>query len=216
MDAVMISCAQRRDTERPRTLAQLSAVGIETMVTESSCDPAGGPLNRYATWTALKAVGDDCLFLEDDIDVNPDTFLDFLDMAKRSGKVTTFTCFRKSLHPPGTLDSSDLTPKLVRLVNTKERRGFYGTQAIYLPAWAVQKVKDSWQQFVKSDFTPLDECHGFDFWIKNNIDEILMAFPNPVEHRAPPKMKNITRGEPAGNVSGTMHRSLSYHLGVTK
>lgn len=212
----MISCVQRENTERPRTLAQLNAVGVIPRVTESPCDPAGGPLNRYATWTALKRVKGDCLFLEDDIDVNPDTFLDFLDMASRSDKVTTFTCFRKSLHPRGTLDGSDMTPRLVRLVNTKERRGFYGTQAIYLPAWAVQMVKDSWQEFVKSDFTPLGECDGFDFWIKNNIDEILMAFPNPVEHRAPAKMKNVTRGKPAGNVSGAMHRSLSYHLGANK
>lgn len=213
VESVMISCVQRRYTERPRTLAQLARANIRPVITESSCNPAGGPLNRLAAWNAISAVRGDCLFVEDDIDVNSDLMGDFLDMAKASDEVVTFTCFRESLHPKGILAKKDSSPRLVEMVNTKDRRGFYGTQAIYLPAWAVSNVKASMQDFVKMDGSPLDDSDGFDFWIKENIGKILMAFPNPVQHRDPPKMRSITNGE--SGKRGT-HKSLSYHLGVNR
>lgn len=211
MESVMISCTQRRYTERPRTLKQLSKVGIVPNVIESACDPAGGPLNRLAAWEAISGVQGDCLFLEDDIDVNAPLFDFFLDKAQESGEVVTFTCFRESLHPKGILNERNPLPRLVEMVNTKDRYGFYGTQGIYLPDWAVTKIKASMEDFVTMSGLPLDDCDGFDFWIKENISKILMAFPNPVQHRDPPKMRIVTNGE---EDKRRPHVSLSYHLGA--
>ncbi|MCA1806627.1 MAG: hypothetical protein LC687_02010, partial [Actinobacteria bacterium] len=182
MKSAMISCVQRRDTERPITLRELAKVGIHPHVVESPCNPAGGPQNRQAAFRALqRAGGEGLLFLEDDIIVNEFLFPDMLHQAEERGVVTTFTCFRDSLHPKGTFDS--MTPRLVKLVNTQERRGFYGTQAIYLPKWAVELALEDWASFVNEDGSPLPACHGFDFWIKNHIPNIYMAFPNPIDHR---------------------------------
>lgn len=212
MVSVMISCRQRRDTERPLTLQQLAAAGIEPTVVESPCNPAGGPLNRLAAYDALRLCdGDDCLFLEDDLLVNAGTFPMFLRMAQDSGEVVTFTCFRRSLHPPGVLDERPARPRLVPLQRTRERRGFYGTQAIHLPAWFVTEALSRPGDFMKPTGAPLDACDGFDFWVKHNASRILMAFPNPVDHRAPPKMRDVTNGR-SGRQSG--HRSLTYRIGV--
>ena len=76
MKAVMISCKQRAETERPWTLAQFENIGVDVEVQESSCNPAGGVMNRHAAWHAIKKGWDDgegVLFMEDDIDVNPHT-----------------------------------------------------------------------------------------------------------------------------------------------
>lgn len=209
----MISCRQRRDTERPITLQELRKVDIRPIVVESACDPACGAENRRVSWEALQHIPEGGLFLEDDILVNERLFPRMLDMAVDLDAVTTFTVFRQSLHPPGTFD--DLTPRLVRMVNTQQRRGFYGTQCIYLPKWAVERAYEAEHEFVQPDGSALpgqDRVHGFDFWVKENFPILFMAFPNPVEHRAPPKMRQVSRGQP-GNQRG--HRSLSYRKGLS-
>jgi len=212
MKSVMISCRQRRETERAITLQELRKVDIRPTVAESLCDPACGAENRRVSWEALQHIPEGGLFLEDDILVNERLFPQMLSMAVERDVVTTFTVFRQSLHPPGTFDN--LTPRLVRLVNTQSRRGFYGTQCLYLPKWAMNLVYENRDKFVRRDGSALpgeDDVHGFDFWVKDTFPVIYMAFPNPVEHRAPPKMRKVSRGLP-GNQRG--HRSLSYRKGL--
>lgn len=206
----MISCVQRRDTERVRTLAQLASVNVHPVVIESPCNPAGGPLNRHAALMALKRADfDGVLFVEDDIDVNQRLFTAFVDMAVEARELTTFCVMRDALYPPGVYDS--LTPRLVHLQGTSARRGFYGTQCVYIPGWLVSKIIASHRDFEDQQGQPLKDCHGFDFWLKENVTTILAAFPNPVQHRQPPKMARVTRGEPGVQ---TQHYSRSFDLGV--
>lgn len=212
VEPVMISCAQRAHTERVITLRELERVGIKPTVFESPCNPAGGPQNRHVAWRAVHHAATKrkpALFLEDDIVVNDLLFPRMLHMVHRNRRLpTSFTVFRHTLHPSECND--DWHPRLVQLINTKEVRGFYGTQCFYLPLWLVDEIVDSKYDFMTEDESFLEESEGFDFWIKENVDEIYMAFPNPVDHRQPPKMKNITRGQVGFQVG---HRSLSYHLG---
>jgi len=106
----MISCVQRRDTERVRTLAQLASVNVHPIVIESPCNPAGGPLNRHATLMALRRADfDGVLFVEDDIDVNPGLFRAFVDMAVEANELTTFCVMRDALPSRG-IRQSHATP----------------------------------------------------------------------------------------------------------
>jgi len=210
----MISCAQRGPTERVITLHELARVNIHPIVFESPCNPAGGPHNRAVAFRAIEfAYGtrNACLFFEDDILVNDMLFPKMLDMARVDDVPTTFTSFRQSVHPDECM--TDFTPRLVKMVNTMEPRGFYGTQAFYIPYWLVKQIIHDQDEFITEDGGLLDDCDGFDFYIKHHVADIYMAFPNPVDHRQPPKMKHITRGQVGFQVG---HRSLSYHLGFRK
>ena len=212
--SVMISCVHRRNTERPRTLDQLANAGLNPVVIESACDPAGGPLNRLAAYQALQVLGSDGgLFFEDDIDVNAALFTKVIDLVVPLSKVTTlFVPKRWSLHPTEVLTAlAGRTPiplRVLPLVNTRERRGFYGTQAMYLPGDFVLSALRCRNDFMTPDGLPLSSCDGFDFWIKEHAQEIYGAFPNPVQHRNPPKMRSVTRGMDASQ--GQNHTSLTF------
>lgn len=206
----MISCVQRRDTERVQTLQQLSRVGLTPIVIESKCNPAGGPLNRFAALEAMRrADGDGVLFVEDDIDVNPRLFKRLVEDAIDLNEFTTFCVMRDALYPPGVYENT--TPRLVQLRGTSERRGFYGTQCVFIPGWLITEILANHLDFEDKQGQPLSDCHGFDFWLKENVDVMYAAFPNPVQHRQPPKMAHVTRGKSGVQ---TQHFSRSFEIGL--
>lgn len=216
----MISCAQRRE-ERARTLAGLAEVGVTPIVTESPCNPAGGSLNRHAAWHAIAPHDEPLLFLEDDVDAAP-WLPEAVRLASAWGRIVTLCLLRDSLLPDEVQTlitrASDSFPLcIIPLVpeRVEARRGFYGTQAIVLPQGVVAAIRAAKRDFVRSDGTPDPSVeHGFDFWLKHHARDlggIHALLPNPVQHRNPPKMRRVTRGQPPGS-NPEAHRSSTYHL----
>lgn len=203
----IITCDERR-VELDSTLAQLEAVGIQPDAV------LGGPClgqvedNR---WKAFKLAvhayysepePQGLLFLEDDIDIDP-LFPEFLKRAESHDLVTTFCVMRNSLYPDdfergakfkAAKSRRGVQGRLVRLEQPRveARRGFHGSQALYLPPRAVWAILEDDREFVDADggrYAPGTIRHGFDFWLKDHARElggIYAAWPNPVQHRSPP------------------------------
>lgn len=203
----IITCDERR-VELDSTLAQLEAVGItpDTVL--------GGPClgqvedNR---WKAFKLAvqayyrsehPEGLLFLEDDIDIDP-LFPEFVQRARAHGLVTTFCVMRNTLYPDGferqarfkgAAAERGVQARLVKLHEgrTEARRGFHGSQALYLPPHALEAILEDDRAFVDTDgkaYPAGTIRHGFDFWLKDHARElggIYAAWPNPVQHRSPP------------------------------
>lgn len=205
---VMISCRQRVE-EREDTLAQLAKAGIVPTVIHMACDPPSIEANRYGAFVAAEmaaANGDGLLFLEDDIDIDP-KFPEFIQTAINADVVTTFCVMRDRLYPEGYEAGQQSRVKqlgaaraeLVELpLHTLQvRRGFHGSQAIYVPPRVVDLILNrDGLDFV--DFVQVESMwvgrqkapggidHGFDFWLKEHAHEfggIYAAYPNPVQHR---------------------------------
>lgn len=200
----IITCIER-GAELSETLCQLSEVGLSPDQTLSS--PCAGSIedNRYKAYhLANRAYALDwgLLFLEDDIDVAP-TFSEFLRRAVAHNRLTTFSLLRNSLYPQGyesrrrfmaAKDPRGYLGELVRLPDApvQARRGFHGSQAVYLPPEMVQALVEAREDFVDDDesrYPPGTVRHGFDFWVKDNVHRfggLYAAHPNPVQHRSPP------------------------------
>lgn len=198
MNVVMISCVQRAGTERRRTLVELAWFGIKPVVTESTCDPAGPSLNRHAAWHALAgAPPGPVLFVEDDI--TPSEHLPWaLDAAQDLDVLLDLNLKRRRLLE-GALAIAGIGPiTFQRLAREQvvQRRGWYGTQCVYLPERAVEAVKAAKGDFVNPDGSPKPAEHGFDFWLKEHAEELggMHALDPPVvRHRNPPSMRVLTR-----------------------
>lgn len=194
----MISCWQRRDTERAHTLAELAAVGIHPVVTESTCDPAGPSLNRHAAWHAItSAPRGPLLFVEDDI--TPSEFLPWaLEAAQDLDVLLDLNLKRRRLLTDALAIAGigRITVQRLAREHVEARRGWYGTQCVYLPEHAVEAVKAAKGDFVNLDGTPKAAEHGFDFWLKEHAEELggMHALDPPVvRHRNPPSMRVLTR-----------------------
>jgi hypothetical protein len=201
---------------RRETLSALAALNLHPLITESSCDPAGPSLNRHAAWHAVAPhAGAGVLFLEDDITPKPD-LLWFLGAAERLGKIVTFCLLRDSLLPFTPPETGRVGAMLAPLdpVRVAARRGFYGTQAVYLPPHVTEAVAEAKADFVQPDGSPQpDSGDGFDFWLKTHADAlggIWAAYPSPVQHRYAPKMRRVTRGQ-APQREGS-HEARTYAL----
>jgi hypothetical protein len=172
-------------------------------------------MNRLAAYAALQAIPDGGLFFEDDVDVEPDWFWEAAQILRDARAVGTFFVPRRaSLHPVGVmnevLDGRPVRRCVAPLRNTRERRGFYGTQAMYFPKDFVRLALSSRLAFMTGDGLPLEGSHGFDFFVKEQADKILGVFPNPVQHRNPPKMTRVSRGETSA--PGAAHTSLTFGM----
>lgn len=198
VNAVMISCRQRAATERAQTLRDLAAVGITPAVTESSCDPAGPTLNRHAAWHAItRAPPGPVLFVEDDITPR-DCIGDALALAQELDVLLDLNLKRRRL----LADSEVVAGIGIGLVHRlkreqiEQRRGWYGTQCVYLPERAVELVKSRQGDLVNPGGSPKPAEFGFDFWLKEHAEELggMHALDPPaVRHRNPPSMRNLTR-----------------------
>jgi hypothetical protein len=192
--AVMISCRQRRETERPKTLASLARVGVRPRVFESPCDPPHPRENRRISLEALSSVrGHDVLFLEDDVDAD-ETLPAWLDLARSQPHPVTFCVVRPAFHPPLIRKALELRVPiptgLLPIANVGT--AWYGTQAIYLPASLVEFIV-SHPAFLEQNLHRGElTWTGFDLFLREYLPasewRLLGAFPNPVEHRDPPKL----------------------------
>jgi hypothetical protein len=204
----MISCRQRRDTERPLTLASLDRVGIRPRVFESPCDPPSPRENRRVSLEALTwARGHDVLFFEDDVDAD-ETLPAWLELARAQRQPVTFCLIRPAWHPPQIRRQLDegraITPGLYPV---QRFASWYGTQAIYLPAGLVDFIVDH-PAFMRQNMHRGEPTWtGFDLFLREHLKSsgyhLLAALPNPVEHRDPPKL--VPRRTPL-----LPRRSLSY------
>lgn len=194
----MISCRQRAATERAQTLRDLAAVGITPVVTESSCDPAGPTLNRHAAWHAItRAPPGPVLFVEDDI--TPRGCIgDALALAQELDVLLDLNLKRRRLmdgaEPVGGLGR--FTAYRLKRDQVEQRRGWYGTQCVYLPEAAAEAVRAAQADFVAPDGAPQPAEHGFDFWLKaaaESLGGMHALDPPAASHRNPPSMRVVTR-----------------------
>lgn len=212
MNIGMISCAQRAETVRRETLRQFP---WRVHVSESACEPACGAENMrtayHAIYPFLGTTG--ALFIEDDIDIDPHLLEWFYIEATRKQAITVMCLLRTSLMRPDDQRDIRRPPVQRRIVPLQkaqmQRRGplrFYGTQCVFLPKRVIQAVADSWTDFV-SEYGGKKPCNcaegdfcrtdGFDFWLGRHYpDQLYVALPNPAQHRNPPKMRHLTRGQP--------------------
>lgn len=199
MNSVMISCWQRASGERARTLAELGALGITPVVTESSCDPAGPSLNRHAAWHALAAAPPGpVLFVEDDI--TPSEHLPWaLEVAQDLDVLLDLNLKRRRLLEGAKAVAGAgqaLTVYRLQSGQVEQRRGWYGTQCVYLPEHSVDAVRAAKGDFVNPDGSPRPAEHGFDFWLREHAEALggMHALDPPaVHHRNPPSMRVLTR-----------------------
>lgn len=196
MNVVMISCRQRAATERAQTLRELAPF-VHPIVTESSCDPAGPSLNRHAAWHAItSAPRGPLLFIEDDITPGP-LFLGALVLAVELGVLLDLNLKRRRLlTTEARMGVGPLNVHRLEQSEVEARRGWYGTQCVYLPEQVTELVRASQCDFVAADGSPQPAEHGFDFWLKEHAEELggMHALDPPaVRHRNPPSMRMLTR-----------------------
>jgi hypothetical protein len=208
MKTVMISCAQRA-LERAKTLTQFEAIGIIPEVFLSDCAPACGDENRRITLKALTSCYDDghhCLFIEDDIDINPD-LPEAIRLAREINHFTTFCLLRDTYYPNlirQRLVSRTAIPFGLYDVHGLDR--WYGTQCVYIPYRLVTYTVEH-PDFLNGGNT------GFDFFIRQHYpfiegERFLSVVPNPVQHRSPESMAYLTGGT---DKRRAFRQSKTYH-----
>ena len=187
LQAVMISCQQRTEA-RALTIPQFEDIGIPVWVSLSPCSPAGPTQNNIASVAALHHAyeeGKHCLFLEDDVDINPPMFAWALSEAVLRDRVTYFYLHDKeAVVRPHYGDA--LAERIMRRLPI--RRGLYpiqtlqqvyGTQAVFIPYWFLEPM-------VRSG--ALQAAGGsFDVFLMRYCittrHRPLVALPHPVFHR---------------------------------
>lgn len=180
MKAVMRSCVWR-ETERTATLAALAVVGVHPEVFLSPCDPA---TREEGIRTALQALaacrGGAALILEDDIEPSGD-FPTWLRIAQAQDQPVTFCTMRWHMLPRSVIAAKKtFQPLPTGLYPVRDRKRWWGSQAIYLPAHVVELALTSPYEHVKG---------GFDNWLRGLFLlhglHLQVAVPNPVQHRDP-------------------------------
>lgn len=201
MKHVMLSHVSRASTRRPKSVEQLRAAGIEPVIVESVAERVAhtAPEVRRRGYDALKiAAGDPdgLVFYEDDVLVNPRLYLRHLRMAVDARAVVTFCALKPRLYPPGVSKAARLPVTLLPVPAYDENKGWFGSQAVYLPPAMVAYGLDHPEEFMQPDGSPLAEpvvqadvwrgfVTGFDFWIKSRarlFGGIFVAVPNSVDH----------------------------------
>ena len=195
----ILTCHTRVE-EALLTASQADAFGLESRVVLEDCEPPRVENVLRGAWRAMQMAreeGTGLLFLEDDVDFSRH-FPTFLQMAVENDLLTTFIVFRDSLYPDGFETAAMYAEgkargQLVRLHDGRvaARRGFHGSQALYLPPRVLEAASEDRGTFVREDGLPLEPLRnekrfGFDFWLKDRAADfggIFAAYPNPVQHR---------------------------------
>lgn len=178
MKILMVSHTLRRE-ERAVTLDALAKVGIYPEVIEDDTTP---PVHAAVQAAAVRALSPgEVLFLEDDILVDG-TFQPWIEKARKFGQAVTFCVVQEGANPPVVRTAiSQGTPIEPAILPIPPNFGWFGSQAIYLPADVVEAIRRH---------PPV--AGGFDTLIKHALrrsgKQLYGAFPNPVQHRAPPTL----------------------------
>ena len=193
--SVMVSCIER-ETERARTLQQLASAGIPMpWIAYNPCNSKDRAVHTKMLANSLRCLehvldhdGKHMLFMEDDIDCKP-AFLTWLRIAEYQEHLVTFTVLTGSRHPEEVehwRDSPVIPPGLYRMPLTR----WYGTQALFVPRPHVEGLRKYIQR------TNADTA--FDtktlYYCNEGHASMYGAYPNPVQHRSPYKMVDLTHG----------------------
>ena len=176
----MISCAQR-EVARSLTIPQFQAQGIEPKVFLSPCTPAGPRQNNIVSLEALEyALDDDCLFIEDDIDIAPD----FAGRLAEAENVTYFylndnpdRLFRTypSEQAQAILKGEPLSPGIYKVLSTSF---LFGSQCVYLPKDFLPLVRN---MLLRHREQPMDGALVKTF--RKYRTPVYVCLPHPVQHR---------------------------------
>lgn len=122
--------------------------------------------------------------------------MECLAQARTLGVPVTFCLFVRLSHPSPWLVEGEPQPKTG--FYGCMRKGWHGTQAILLPHERLERIAAR-ASFGDGDRPP------FDVWLKRTglISDLVGAFPNPVQHRSPPSVRDPRRKP---------RHSLTYHL----
>lgn len=192
----MISCPQRR-SDLARTLPQLQSAGLHPVVFADGCAPPSREDNRGKAEKAARMAIDqhaDLLFCEDDIDLAND-FPQALHEARHADQAVTFYLEKPHTHPAEFERIWERAkPKPIRPGFHPVRRfkgSWYGAQCVYLPHSVLSNLS-----FGVNPANPVDH------WLRANLTRMLVALPNPVQHRNAPTLVNPDRKP---RVSPTFH-----------
>lgn len=197
----MVSCRERRQ-ERARTLDQLAAAGIPApVVQENTCQPASLTQqleNSLILVRKAASVRHHLLFVEDDIDCHAD-FVTWLRIAEHDNVIVSFCAIKPQLEkhikqPAG----RPVTPGLYPLPRAV---GYVGAQALFLP----YRLLNALTEYAVGASDSLDMV--LHYFARALGESISIAFPNPVQHRNPPKMRPVKNDRPlAGRLSRSYGR----------
>lgn len=193
MRVVLMSHWSRRETELPITLASLNAVGFDPKVVMSFRTPSSRE-NRRVAFQALADADavDDVLFFEDDV-LADHTLPYWVEIARRQPNPVSFCLIRPANHPKRIKRllkrGLKIPPSLEPVANPEL---WWGTQAVYLPAAIVEAAITDPTFLKPSVFDGELRWTGWDVWLRDASIRLGLpmhsAFPNPVQHRDPPKL----------------------------
>jgi len=193
----MITCPPRRE-ERARTLAQFERHGLDVTV---FLDPAPIPspaANRSNAERAIHAAvnaDSDLLLVEDDIDLASDFPLALI--AARGRGPVTFWLDKPHTHPPAwerVIEGGGTQP--VGFYPVRRFKGsWYGSQCLLLPLEVLRALQ-------RAPHFGVPTGNPFDRWVREQLEGLMVALPNPVQHRSPPAVVDPNRKR---RISPTYH-----------
>jgi hypothetical protein len=183
------------------TVAALEAVGLEPRVFRQIADISQANQRENALKALRWAAGSDeaLLMCEDDIELGPD-FLAFLHLARAEHRVTTFFLAHEMHYPPevavrftqhvvhedGRREGVAIEPGLYPVVHFHPE--WSGTQCVFLPSAVVKEI------LVRE--STLSPRKPFDIALRDYVHQtqpMLVAVPNPVQHRVPTTLVDTSR-----------------------
>jgi len=205
----MISCKQREQA-RNETLTQFQALGIQPIVFQSNCEPAS---IQQLNATALEAIqyaaaaGKDMLFIEDDIDVNPERLKWALDNRKDAVTYLYLNDFdyrlNKHYGPELAKRIRKQEPIELGYYEIKEKFELFGTQCVLIPARLLQTMT----AILKDGSQPMNPWDGRLLnWLQKSNERVYCVLPHPVQHR---------QVEVAWSKKRKVMKSMSYDIVVT-
>ena len=222
LTTVMISCIQRQ-AARDVTIAQLRALGLQPTggyqpdvyggAHLSACSPWGTNYgNADASKRALehaRAMGGDCLFVEDDIDVSP-ALLERLTEARAANRVT-YMYVHDGIHDLVLVYGREMAYRIRAgarippgLYEFRTNQRLFHAQCVYLPKRALDALD-------LSDM--LERKRPIDAFLTEHLMRVgefpLVALPHPVQHRNDRTARNPEDGRDHRNVSWSYERGVS-------
>lgn len=192
MRAVMVSRTERRD-EREKTLGLLRSCEVTPLVFENgeSGEPASHAMHAEVSRGALETTRGPLLFVEDDVDVDPDLLSWTLREFLRAGDRIVYLYVPASRYYPAEIQRAieEGDPVQRGLYPMVYPGGIFGSQAFCLPESVRAEIVEEgpWWRI----------RGGFDLvlreYMRSALHRPLVAVPNPIQHRAPKGCTLTTR-----------------------